>query len=390
MITQIWSWLNGYLIIKLKGQDIEILLNRIASEGLGLWDIQRVAPHIVIGKIRIKQFRKLRPLLISLNLSVSVVGKRGFPFAINKIMKRQALIIGLLIFLGGLFYLSDFIWFINITGLEKVDQAQVLEVISDVGVKSGIKKTQFKPREIESTLLIQIPEISWVGVSIRGTRAQIQVVERTSPDLSEIQYGDIVASKDGLITQILAFKGTAVAKIGDTVKKGDLLIAGNQYDKYGKIEPIRAEGLVSARVWKDAIGEAAFTKIRTISTGNQHTNYTLKLGRSSVRLGKKVPFTDYLVDTVSWQQQVKEYIIPVSLKKHTFEEVNYEALIRSKNETYSLALERAWDQLNEAGIYQEQVSELQIAEYQVEDQEGIRIGLIVELEQNIGEFAPDI
>lgn len=390
MITMIWSWLNGYLIIKIKGQGIEVLLNRIASEGLGLWDIERVAPHIVIAKIRIKQFRKLRPLLSSLNLSISLIGKHGLPFWFDKLVKRQALIIGLLFFLGSLWYLSGFIWFINISGLEEVNESQLVDVIDELGVNVGVKKVDFDPQKVETMILTQIPEISWVGITLRGTRAQIQIVERTSPDLSEIQYGDLVASEDGLVTQILAFKGTVKVGIGDTVKKGDILIAGEQYDNYGRLQDGRAEGLVRARTWRDAIGEAAFTKIRTSATGNLHTNYTLKLGKWPIQLGKSVPFPEYQVNSETWQPEIKGYTLPIVFKKHLFEEVHHETLFRSKEEAYDLALERAWDQLNQVGIYQDKAMELDIEEYRVEDQEGIRVGLVVELEKDIGEFAYEI
>lgn len=80
MIARIWDWLMGYVIIKLKGADLEKLLNRIAEHGLSIWDLERVTTNIIIGKMRISHFKRLRPLLTGLNIRISIVGRLGLPF----------------------------------------------------------------------------------------------------------------------------------------------------------------------------------------------------------------------------------------------------------------------------------------------------------------------
>lgn len=84
MITRLWAWLVGYVVIKLKGAQLEALVNRIAGGGYGIWDLERVTANIMIGKIRIKHFKKLRPLLSGLNVRVGIVGRAGLPFLPRK------------------------------------------------------------------------------------------------------------------------------------------------------------------------------------------------------------------------------------------------------------------------------------------------------------------
>lgn len=390
MIARIWDWLMGYVIIKLKGADLEKLLNRIAEHGLSIWDLERVTTNIIIGKMRISHFKRLRPLLTGLNIRISIVGRLGLPFLAAKLQRRKMLILGMIAVLLFLYYLTGFIWFIEISGNDEVSGEQIFEVLSRQGVMVGVSKSQLNLRSLENLILTKFPDFSWVGINIKGVLMSIEVVERTSPELKEVQFGDVVAVENGLVTQVLPFRGTALVSIGDTVKKGDVLISGEYYDQYGRKQQGSAEGVVRARVWYDAIGEAALSKITEVKTGRTHVNYGVKLGKLSFILGRKVPFADFALVSEPWQLQVRSFTLPVTITKHFYEEVYYETIPISPEQARSLALERAWQQLEELGIDRDQVLETQVEEYSIADQHGVRVGIIVEIEQDIAEFVPKL
>lgn len=386
MIKQVWAWLTGYITIKFKGADLEGLLNRMADQGFSIWDVQRVTTDIIIGKISIRGFRKLRPLLIGLNVRISIVGKSGLPFLTSRMLQRQGLIIGLVIFVLSLYYLSGFIWFIEISGCEQIAKEDIIAAIANEGLKIGTGKSDFNTVEIENSLIVKFPQFSWVGINCKGVFLSIQVVERTSPLAEELQYGDLVAERGGLITQILPYRGTVKVHVGDTVKKGEVLISGKYYDMYGKLQQGRAEGIVRARVWYDAIGEAGLSKVTQMKTENTHVNYTITLGNLSFNWGKPVPFESYTIDSKLWQQHVKGYGLPLTVTTHTYSQVYYETVSISRELAKTLALERAWQQLEEAGIEHGKILDSHVKEYVIEDQHGLRIGLIIEIEENIACF----
>ena len=55
-------------------------------------------------------------------------------------------------------------------------------------------------------LMRQIPDIAFAEVDFRGTQASIRIYERALPPPS-LGTAHIVASKAGLITEVLALKG---------------------------------------------------------------------------------------------------------------------------------------------------------------------------------------
>ena len=233
----------------------------------------------------------------------------------------------------------------------------------------------------------EISEIAWVGISVRGVLAKIQIVEKSMPDPSTQLVGDVIAARDGIITQVMTFRGIPQVRVGDTVRKGDVLISGEYYDQYGRKQHGRAEGLVRARVWYEAIGEAAFYRIIQQRTGNSHTGYVLKIGGKELGFRKKPPFENYVVEKSDWKLDIVNGFQLLQTTKLVYYEVVYETVVIPEEEARALALMRAWEMLEAEGIEKHKITETQIREYTIVDDYGVRIGLLVELEDDIGAFA---
>lgn len=95
-------------------------------------------------------------------------------------------------------------------------------------------------------------------MEIRGSRLIIELVKKElPPELEENIPCDIIASKDGIIEEIIALRGEALVEPGQTVSEGDVLITGKimlGHEPDGEEEGsdtlfVHAEGIVRARVW---------------------------------------------------------------------------------------------------------------------------------------------
>jgi similar to stage IV sporulation protein len=113
----------------------------------------------------------------------------------------------------------------------------------------------------------------------------VEVVEKTISKEVDKTPANIIASKDGVITEVIALTGQSVVKKGDTVKKGDILIKGLTYD--GKEtseavpqlapEPIRANGIVKAKVWYEGYGETELVTASHERTGQKKVSILLRI-----------------------------------------------------------------------------------------------------------------
>ena len=108
-------------------------------------------------------------------------------------------------------------------------------------------------------------DISWIGIEFKGTNAIVKIVEATKkPDIIDEKYFcNIVASKDAVITRIVVQNGTAQVKVGDTVKKGDILIAGWMQGEHTEKYFVNSAGEVKGKIQYTQIeknGKKVFNK----------------------------------------------------------------------------------------------------------------------------------
>jgi len=122
----------------------------------------------------------------------------------------------MLLFISMLMYiLSNFIWNIEINGLENLNKEDIIESLEKNGLKVGSKKNNVIPKEIVNNIRLQREDIAWIGIEIKGTNAKVEIVEATEkPDIiKEDEYCNIIANKKGVITKINALNGTPIAQV---------------------------------------------------------------------------------------------------------------------------------------------------------------------------------
>ncbi len=170
----------------------------------------------------------------------------------DKIPTRICLCVSVIISILVVVYLSGIVWYIEISGNETVSDAIILNALKKCNFYVGSQWKDADLGKIEVNLQSKEPNISWVSVNRNGCVAYITVVEskaNNSEITKEEGYYNIIAKEDCIIENISVSKGTPVVNVGDTVKKGDLLVLG-MISTGEKIEYCAAEAVVIGRVNK--------------------------------------------------------------------------------------------------------------------------------------------
>lgn len=83
-------------------------------------------------------------------------------------------------------------------------------------------------RSIANRTLMELEELSFLSVNLRGIRAE--VVVRESDPAPEVEptgvASDLIAEKSGVILDLHALAGQPLVGEGDTVEAGDVLVSG--------------------------------------------------------------------------------------------------------------------------------------------------------------------
>lgn len=334
-ILRIWNYFCGYAIIIVKGIKIERFINLAVINGIYLWDIQKIDYTTIKAKINLKDFSKLRSIVRKTDSNIKVMEKCGVPFKMKAMKKRKWFFFGLGALFIFLYIMSSYVWMIEINGLKHVDEQAIIDNLNAEGLRIGVRKKNIDKREIENQMLIKVPDLTWIGLEIKGTKAFVTVVEkRPEPQLiSREDPCNIIASKNGVIEKILILNGDGMVKDGDTVKKGQVLVSGaiirdNLADRY-----VHSMAEVHARTWYEDVEEIPYEQIEYKKTGKTFNTYAIEIIKKKFEKNKKVLFEDYNKSSKEiYILSFGSYIFPVKLIVTNYEELKPVTKILNEND----------------------------------------------------------
>lgn len=284
MISQrILAFIHGYLVAMVQGKKSEDLINQAVAGGVAFWDVRRKAPNIIIFKVQAEEYPLLRPYFFRTGARGKILRRRGWPFLCKRIKRKKGWLLGMMVFLLTLNILSSFIWFVEITGVQTIDQEKIRQNLSELGLIPGVLRSEIEENRdwLIKELRLRLPETVWVSLRLQGVVSLVTVTEKTLPPAVNKTETSLVAVRDGLITSILVIDGTAVAQEGATVSRGDLLILGEKTLRYldGRIETkkVKAEGMVMARVWYELVIEEPLVVYEPVHTSGQRIVYSIRI-----------------------------------------------------------------------------------------------------------------
>ena len=385
-MTSSWMWWQGYVTVRLRGPGLERLLNNMVERDILLQGVQRLTGDVMIIRLKVKDFYRLRLLLWGTQINVSILDKHGAPFLFGRFRLRVFLAVGLMLSLLFVMYLSNFIWFIEVTGNQTLPIEALKATVEELGLRTGVVRSTIEPSTIEGELLKRFPILAWAQVRIKGVKVDIFLTERDGVEQQHAGPGHVYAATDGVVTEILVLRGTAQVRDGSTVRKGDLLISGEYYDALGQKQFGAAQGVVKARVWYEGIGEEALSRWDPLPTGIRHRQYAITIGSITIPIGPSYPRETHLQSEKKWHLSLGRALVPLSLGRIDYHEVEYIKALIPREEAEKRAYDLAWESLLEQGVRKEQVlKERQTVDFMA-DGDGIRVEVLVEVLDDIGLF----
>ncbi len=227
LLERFIKWLYGYLYVKIKGNFPERFLNLCSARNIQIWNIQKTENGYQFC-ICIKDFKKLSFIARKTKTRPYIIKRMGFPFYVNKIKKRQGFLIGGIVFFVLLYSLSSFIWDIQLSGQYTYTKEALVKYLKTIDVYAGMKKKNVNCSDIETAIRETYKDIGWVSVELKGTKLFIKIQETNMPSLyvTDPIPKHLIASRDGIVNSIITRTGTPIVRVGDEVKKGDVLISG--------------------------------------------------------------------------------------------------------------------------------------------------------------------
>lgn len=265
----------GKVELVCKGKRLLDWINQAVKERIQLEHIQWVDGETIRLSVTLPDFFRLYALGRQAGIRLRIIRKEGVPFLWKRMKRRKFFFIGIPIFFLLLLMLSSFVWNVEIEGTERISEQHVQALLKREGVYVGQWKGNLPEREqLEHQLLMQLPQVSWVGARVEGTRFVVTVVEKTKVDQREPSSSEdgpvhLVSTKNALIYDLRVERGNPMVEVNDVVKKGQILVSGIYGDQHdsslGKI--VGAKGKVWGEVWYESEVVIPLERKRKVYTG---------------------------------------------------------------------------------------------------------------------------
>lgn len=214
--------------LEIKCASVPELLTKLADSGIAIRSIACIDLLHINCCVQRKDYRRVLQILNKCGAEAKILKHTGVFQKINQIRKRPVLLWGVFLLLVLVILLPTRVLFVCVNGNEQISTSWILEKAAEKGVYFGASRQHIRSERIKNALLADIPELQWIGINTKGCVAVISVEERSKQlenPLFPSQTG-IVSAKDGIITDISVTRGTTLCKVGQAVKKGQLLVSG--------------------------------------------------------------------------------------------------------------------------------------------------------------------
>lgn len=341
------KYAQGYVYVHLTGYAPERFLNLCGNHNILIWNLKPCEDGYCFY-ISVQGFRSLKPILRKTRTRIKILKKCGLPFTTYRYRKRKLFCVGLFLFCGLLYYLSGFIWNIEVNGNSYLSEEVILDFLEEERSTFGTKKTEISCEQLEDDLRSRYSEVIWTSIKIYGTKMTVDIQESLLPEENYVKTDDtvydIVAAKDGVIDTIITRAGTPLVTEGSEVKKGELLVCGRLeiMGDYGEVKDYlyhTSDADIIANVcyeYQDII-EPDYTD--QVFTENKKTDYNIQfLGYTIQNPFFKNTYEDCLIVSDTKQLHFTDnFYLPVSLVKTTYQEYEKVQKTYSKKEIRQIA-----------------------------------------------------
>ena len=283
----------------------------------------------------------------------------GFLQIAYRYRKRTGLIAGFFLALSLLVLSSLFVWDITVEGADRISEQQIFEALESRGLQLGTFIPSIDTELSEQLLILDIGELSFVSIKCRGTVVQVEVRERKQEtEINDTQSpSNLIAAADGQIEALQITGGAISVKLGQTVKKGDLLVSGVIDSAALGYRLVRARGKVLARTTLTYQAEIPYETTEKVYTGRFFSQKSIKFFSKTIKLFRKDSICTSSCDKIESEKRIYLFgLIKLPIFISEIEYAEYE--IVPKTLTQKEALQEAYCQIRL--LYEDDLSDAEI------------------------------
>ena len=293
MYRKVLNYLRGQVTVEVESAAPERVLNLCAAHNIPFWELEWLSEIRLRAVTSRAALPRLQEALAQTDAAVTVLRRQGAPEVWRQYRRRYVLWAAAGLLLAASVLGSTHIWAFQVTGNDTVPTETILRTLEKHGVALGAR-SRIDQEALRNQVLLELPDVVWLTVNMRGCTAHVQVVERQRPPhlYADGEIANVVAARDGLVTRIQALDGQAQVMAGSTVTAGQVLISGVVDSDQRGYRLLRGMGQVWARTWYELSVSVPLTVQEKGQETGAVTRMAVDIGRNRIKIYGKGSMTD--------------------------------------------------------------------------------------------------
>lgn len=236
---------------RVTGLNVEKLINEARKRGLVLKKARREQNRALTVELSPRDYGRFQSLAGDMGYEIGPAEPLGPLRLIRRLSRRAGLWTGICFASALLIWSLGYVWQIRVENAGPY-AGEIRLFLEENAIRPGIRRSAVNLEALRESLEWRLPRVKWVRAEWAGVTLLLRVEEGTPPPVPETddaRMGDVVAAEDGVLKRLTVYAGTPAAKPGDLVKKGQVLIRGEERGKNGETVPVQARGEAVARAW---------------------------------------------------------------------------------------------------------------------------------------------
>ena len=283
-MRKLYDLARGVAELEVSGAQPERILNYCAENGIEFWNASPCRDFSITFCVHASYADSLLARSGKNGLDVKLISETGGRKLKLGAKRRAVFLLAFVLCVSLAAVSSLFLWRIEISGNDKLSDAEILRKLAECGVDYGAYWPALSSDEIRSRIVSEMPEIAWLSLNVRSSKAEIIVHERIDkPDIvNEKSPCDIIASKSGVIRKMSVLEGESAAIVGNAVAKGDVLVRGLMSSETGDERYVHSMAQVIADTWYEISAQTPLLEARKTEKSGRNTAFSLVIGKKRI------------------------------------------------------------------------------------------------------------
>ncbi|MFT8320503.1 MAG: sporulation protein YqfD [Bacillus sp. (in: firmicutes)] len=338
------EFFTGIVTVKATGKGLERFLNQLMRNNISVWNVKKHGSKSITFQMSLRKVKSVRHVVRGSGCKLEFQRRAGAPFLYKRLMKNSGFVIGIFLFFGLVFALSNMVWGIEIKGANPATEYKIRKQLDKMDIKIG--EFQFFSKEldaIQAELTNSINDITWIGVELKGTTYHFQVVEKNEPKKVETTSPqNLIATKKATIVNYFVEEGERIVEKNDVVKKGQLLVTGT-IGKEKNTRIVAAKGEIWGETWFNSTVTVPLNSTFQVFNGKEKQKHYIKIANVHIPIWGfgKVKYKQYELEKNEQKMKFLKWELPVFMVNKTFREKEEVTRIYTQKEAVNKGKEMA-------------------------------------------------